>query len=312
MVNGSEEAAANPPPLELPPPPPPPPPQLYPAAQAGDAEQLRLLRDEGVDLFETDGEVSALAHAAEAGALEALGVFLGAAPPQGHLDDGLAAALRGGHRPCAEALLVAGASPLGVFVLEEAVRASAAGDPAPLLLCLGALAARGRDALREDFLRDHYSFHHAVSEAARTDTLGPLAALLEFGRWAVGAGPPFEGPPPELLRFSASGAFLGAAIIGAEAWDAAGWAPVARLLITRGGADLQVALACLSPRPPQALEERQARIRAAWGAAEPPRWGAAEEAALDAAVAPALLELGALLAGADAGAGAGAGGPAGA
>ena len=202
--------------------------------------------------------------------------------------------------------------------LVGAVWASTAGDPAPLFLHLGALAARGRRDLRVNFLRgeyslyNQYSLHSAVFAAARANALGPLAAILEFGRWAVGAGPPFEGPPPELIRFSASRAFIVAVIIGAEAWDAAKWAPVARLLIIRGGADLRMALACISPHLPQSLRGGDARVRAAWEAAEPPRWGAAEEAALDAAVAPALLELGALLAGADAGAGAGAGGPAGA
>jgi hypothetical protein len=289
--------------------PPAPHPQLYPAALAGSAAHLRHLRDEeGADLFATDGVLSALARAAEAGSLEALGVFLEAAPPQGQLDDGLAGAIRGGHRPCAEALLAAGADPLGVYVLESATQAARdRGDPSSLLLCLGALAARGRAALGAglaDLTDLHFVFSGAVSDAARPDSLGPLAALLEFGRWAAGGGDAGGGDaggghaaPPEFLGRAASRAFVSAVVILAEEWDAAGWAPVARLL-ARGGADPQLALARLAPRPPPAAEARRARVQEAWAAAAPPRWGAAEEAALDAEVAPLLQELGALLAGA--------------
>jgi hypothetical protein len=293
-------AMANPPALELPAPRPLPHPQLYPAAAAGDTGRLRLLRnEEGADLFAADGDgTPALALAAAEGHLEALGVFLETGPPSEQLDHGLVEAIRGGHRPCAEALLAAGANPAGVFVLETAVRAARdRGDPASLLLCLGALAARGRASLGAGLADPadlHFAFSHAVTEAARADTLGPLAALLELGRWAAGEG---GAGPPEFLRWAASRAFVGAAVIRAEEWDAAGWAPVARLL-ARGGADPQLALARLDSHPPPAAEARRARVQEAWAAAAPPRWGAAEEAALDAEVAPLLQELGALLAGA--------------
>jgi hypothetical protein len=302
-------AMANPPALELPAPRPLPHPQLYPAAAAGDTGRLRLLRnEEGADLFAADGDgTPALALAAAEGHLEALGVFLETGPPSEQLDHGLVEAIRGGHRPCAEALLAAGADPLGVYVLESATQAARdRGDPSSLLLCLGALAARGRAALGAglaDLTDLHFVFSGAVSDAARPDSLGPLAALLEFGRWAAGGGDAGGGDaggghaaPPEFLGRAASRAFVSAVVILAEEWDAAGWAPVARLL-ARGGADPQLALARLDSHPPPAAEARRARVQEAWAAAAPPRWGAAEEAALDAEAAPLLQELGGLLAG---------------
>jgi hypothetical protein len=275
-------------------------PRARQAARDGDAAALAALREDGADLAADPppGEPSLLAIAAIRGRPAALGVILRARPPPAQLDAALAWAVAGrgpDDAACVGALLAAGASPLG-GALKPAV--AARWHPLALTLrFLGALAARGRAALRAALAAPagEAAFVDALKGAAgRTDSPGHLAALLRLGAWAAGE--------PWVLGRAAGNCALSLCA------DFEAWAPVARLLLRAGAPPgrMQAAMAALQGRPPfppggataprAELRWREPwRREAWWQAATPPRWTPSQEAALDAAIAPALRAIEALL-----------------
>lgn len=252
------------------------------AAESGDAAALAALRAAGADLCAGAPGDSPLEAAALGGHRGALGVVLGAHPPQAQLNRALTFAALGGHRGCMDDLLAAGAGPLGC---EGTLHAGVLGGAPALCDLLAALASHPLPEVREALLAPsgERALGLAACSAVRPGLGGvaPLATLLVFLR-VVGEIPGLQ----QVVLASAASVICGAEPqVGIRWGPDLDWAPSVYLLEEVGGATLADARAAVAARHPgPALDERLGALEGAWGGVVPAE-------AMAAAIAPSVLAM---------------------